>query len=80
MMTDDVLEAILRADDEAGAHPGEERRPGEHGAALGGPGLHVPGVAPLPDHQDELVTPRNEKYIRYMFISCFLREIGQNDS
>ena len=35
----------------------KEGGPGEHGAALGGPVLQVPGVSALPDHQDELVTP-----------------------
>ena len=68
MMTNDVLEAILRVDNEAGAHPGEEGCPGEHSAALGGPGWHVPGVTPLSDHQDELVTPGNGEN---MFLSCF---------
>ena len=63
MKTNDVLEGIVRVDDEAGPHPGEERRPGEHGAALGWPGRHVPGVATLSDHQDELVTPANRENV-----------------
>ena len=73
MMTNNVLEAIVRVDNEAGAHPGEERRPGEDGAALGGPGCHVPGVAPLPDHQNELVTSGNGKMLGYLM---FLTENG----
>lgn len=79
MMTNDVLEAIVRAHDEAGAHPGEEWRPGEHGAALGWPGRHVPGVATLPHHQDELVTPGNGE-MHNMFISCFSWKMGPNGS
>ena len=57
MMINEALKTVLRIDNEACAHPCEEGGPGEHGAALGGPGLQVPGVSALPDHQDELVTP-----------------------
>ena len=70
MMTNDVLETVLRVDNEAGSHPREERRPGEHSAALGRPGRHVPGVTSLPDHQDKLVTPGNGK-MQDMFSSFF---------
>ena len=62
MKTNDVLEGIVRVDDEACPYPGEEWCPGEHSAALGGPGRHVPGVATLSDHQDELVTPGMRVY------------------
>ena len=78
MMTNDVLETVLRVDNEAGSHPGEERRPGEHGAALGRPGLHVPRVTSLPDHQDKLVTPGNGKM--QDMSSSFLRKMGPNGS
>ena len=57
MMMNDTLETVLGVDNEACAHSREERSPGEHSAALGGPGRHVPGVSALPDHQDKLVTP-----------------------
>ena len=57
MKMDDVPEGVVRVYDEAGPHPREEGRPGEHRAAPVGPGRHVPGVASLPHHQDELVTP-----------------------
>ena len=63
MKTNDVPEGIVRVDDEAGPHPGEERRPREYSAALGGPGRHVPGVATLSDHQNELVTPGNRENV-----------------
>ena len=63
MKTNDVLEGIVRVDDEAGPHPSEEWGPGEHSAALGWPGRHVPGVATLSDHQDELVTPANRENV-----------------
>ena len=63
MKTNDVLEGIVWVDDEAGPHPGEEWRPGEHSAALGWPGRHIPGVATLSDHQDELVTPTNRENV-----------------
>ena len=68
MMINDALKTVLRIDNEACAHPREEGGPGEHGAALGGPGLQVPGVSALPDHQDELVTPEIQGVI-------FLREL-----
>ena len=56
-MMNDALQTILGVDNEACAHPREERSSGEHSATLGGPGRHVPGVSALPDHQDKLVTP-----------------------
>ena len=73
MMTNDLLEGIVRVDDEACPHPGEEWRLGEHGAALGGPGRHVPGVATLSDHQDKLVTPANREHV---FLSRKMRDRG----